>query len=145
MYTMLGLTGIGTIAAFAARWAQTALADRLDVLNAALNATPDAQMVLAEDGSMVHANLAFDRLFPGTGEPPLNRIECSVATDPESISEFSGYVAGLRLGSAPLLKFLYGMRAEALAVGSSFRQARLPGAPDTAFGKSAPLLHAATL
>src|SRR5215472_6936160 len=58
---------------------------------------------------------------------------------------FSGYVAALRLGSAPPLKFLYGMRAVALAVGSSFRQARLPGAPDTAFGISVTLLHAATL
>ena len=100
MYTMLGLTGIGTIAAFAARWAQTALADRLNVLNAALNATPDAQIILAEDGSMVHANLAFERLFPGMGEPPINRIECSVATDPESISEFlrlrSRATAGVR-------------------------------------------------
>src|SRR5262249_9701075 len=58
---------------------------------------------------------------------------------------FSGYVAGLRLGSAPLLQFLYAMRAVPLLVGSTFRQARLPGAPDTAFGISATLLHAATL
>src|SRR6202035_1230928 len=63
MYTIFGLAGISGIAAFAARWAQTTLADRLDILNSALNATPDAEMVLAGDGSMVHANLAFDRLF----------------------------------------------------------------------------------
>jgi two-component system, cell cycle sensor histidine kinase and response regulator CckA len=88
LYTMFGLAGLSGIAAFAARWAQTALADRLDILNSALNATPDAQMVVAEDGSMVHANLAFDRLFPGRGVPPLHRIECSVVTDPESLSEF---------------------------------------------------------
>jgi two-component system cell cycle sensor histidine kinase/response regulator CckA len=107
-YTMFGLAGISSIAAFAARWAQTALADRLDILNSALNATPDAQMVLAGDGGMVHANLAFDRLFPGRGEPPLNRIECSVAMDPESISEFlrlrSRATAGVRTTVAVSLR-----------------------------------------
>src|SRR5215831_18744582 len=58
---------------------------------------------------------------------------------------FSGYVAELRLGSAPLLKFLYGMRAVVLSVGSTFRQARLSDAPDAAFGISATLPHTATL
>src|SRR5271169_1706580 len=79
VYAMFGLAGLSGIAAFASRWGKTALADRLDILNSALNATSDAQMVLAGDGSILHANLAFDRLFPGRGEPPLNRIECSVA------------------------------------------------------------------
>jgi two-component system, cell cycle sensor histidine kinase and response regulator CckA len=108
MYTMFGLVSISGIAAFAAHRAQTALADRLDILNSALNATPDAQMVLAGDGSMVHANLAFDRLFSGRGEPPLHRIECSVAPDPESISEFlrlrSRATAGVRTAVAVSLR-----------------------------------------
>jgi two-component system, cell cycle sensor histidine kinase and response regulator CckA len=108
VYTMLGLAGVSGIAAVAARWAQTALADRVDILNLALNTTPDAQMVLAGDGSMVYANLAFDRLFPGGGEPPLSRIESSVAADLESISEFlrlrSRATAGVRTTVAVSLR-----------------------------------------
>src|SRR5215475_8488604 len=88
MYIMLGLAGIIGISTFATLWAQTALAEQLDILNVALNAAPDAQAILAADGGLTYANLAFDRLFPGRGKPPLDRIECSVATDPESVSEF---------------------------------------------------------
>jgi two-component system cell cycle sensor histidine kinase/response regulator CckA len=88
VYTILGLAGIIGVSTFANYWAQTALAGHVDILNLALNATPDAQVILAGDGRMAYANLAFDRLFPGRGEPPLDRIECSVAADLESMSEF---------------------------------------------------------
>src|SRR5271169_4013830 len=87
-YTMFGLAVISGVAAFVARWAQGALADRLDMLGLALDAAPDAQMIVAGDGRMAYANFAFDRLFPGRGEPPLDPIERSLAADPESVTEF---------------------------------------------------------
>ena len=87
-YTIFGLACISGIAAFAARWAQGALADRLDMLSLALDAAPVAQMIVAEDGRMAYANLAFDHLFPGRVEPPLERIERSLAADPKSVTEF---------------------------------------------------------
>src|ERR1700751_4515883 len=87
-YAMFGLAGMSGVAAFAARRAQGALADRLDMLSLALDAAPDAQTIVAGDGRMAYANLTFDRLFPGRGEPPLDRLERSVAADPESVTGF---------------------------------------------------------
>ena len=88
VYTVLGLAGIIGVSTFATLWAQTALAEQLDILTLALNAAPDAQAILARDGGLAYANLAFDRLFPGRAKQPLDRIECSVAADRESMSEF---------------------------------------------------------
>ena len=87
-YTIFGLVGISGVAAFAARRAQGALADRLDMLSLALDAVPDPQMIVAGDGRMAYANLAFDRLFPGSGKVALDRIERSLAADAESVTEF---------------------------------------------------------
>jgi two-component system, cell cycle sensor histidine kinase and response regulator CckA len=87
-YTMFGLAGISGVAALAARWAQGALAGRLDILSLALDAAPDAQMIVAADGRIAFANLAFDQFFPGKSEPPLDRIERSLAADPESRPAF---------------------------------------------------------
>jgi two-component system cell cycle sensor histidine kinase/response regulator CckA len=99
-YAIFGLAGIGGVAAFAARWAQRALANRLDMLSLALDAAPVVQMIVAGDGSLAYANLAFDHLFPGRGEPPLDRIERSLAADPKSVTEFlqlrSRAAAGVR-------------------------------------------------
>src|ERR1700756_578793 len=64
-YTIFGLVGISGIATFAACRAQGALADRLNMLSLALDAVPDPQMIVAGDGRVAYANLAFDRLFPG--------------------------------------------------------------------------------
>src|SRR5580693_5990863 len=48
-YTIFGLVGISGVAVFAARRAQGALADRLDVLSLALDAVPDPQMIVTGD------------------------------------------------------------------------------------------------
>ena len=99
-YMMFGLAGISGAAAFAARWAQGALAGRLDMLSQALDAAPDAQTIVAADGRIAYANFAFEQLFPGKGEPPLDRIERSLAADPESRPAFrqlrSRAAAGVR-------------------------------------------------
>jgi two-component system, cell cycle sensor histidine kinase and response regulator CckA len=103
-YTIFGLAAISGIAVFAARWAQGALADRLEILSLALDAAPVAQMIVAGDGRMAYANPAFDHLFPGRGEPPLDRIERSLAADPKSVTEFlqlrSRAAAGVRASIA---------------------------------------------
>jgi PAS domain S-box-containing protein len=107
-YTIFGLAGISGVAAFAARWGQGAIANRLDMLSLALDATSDAQMIIAADGRMAYANLAFERLFPGKGEAPLDRIERSLAADPESVTEFlqlrSRAAAGVRTTVAVSLR-----------------------------------------
>jgi len=87
-YAMFALTGICGIAALATRWAHGALADRLEMLSLALDAAPDAQLIVAGDGRVAHANLKFDRFFPGSSELPLDRIERSVVGDPESLKQF---------------------------------------------------------
>jgi len=107
-YAMFALGAISGIGAFAARWAQGALADRLDMLSLALDAAPDAQSIIAGDGRMAYANLAFDHLFPEKGEPPLDRIERSLAADPESVTGFlqlrSRTAAGVRASVAVSLR-----------------------------------------
>jgi two-component system, cell cycle sensor histidine kinase and response regulator CckA len=107
-YTIFGLAGISGVAAFAARRAQGAQADRLDMLSLALDAVPDPQMIVAGDGRLAYANLAFDRLFPGSGEAALDRIERSLAADAESVTEFlqlrSRAAAGVRATVAVSLR-----------------------------------------
>src|SRR5216683_1507333 len=85
--TIIGLAGIGGFAAFANRWTQAALADRLDILVQALDMTADAQILAAPNGQVTYANAAFQHMFP-CSETPLDRIERSQAADSESIMEF---------------------------------------------------------
>lgn len=82
---MIGLAWFSSIAALAM---SLALAGRLDIVSRALDALPDAQLLVAPDGRASHANLAFDQLFPGPDEPPLHRIRRAVSSDGESQTEF---------------------------------------------------------
>jgi two-component system cell cycle sensor histidine kinase/response regulator CckA len=85
------LLAVGTIAggiALAVRWAHAALAGRVDILSQALDASPDAQLIVAPSGRMVYANAAFAGLFPATEEAPLDRLEQAVAGDPEAAADF---------------------------------------------------------
>jgi two-component system, cell cycle sensor histidine kinase and response regulator CckA len=111
-YTIFGLVGISGVAAFAARRAQGAIVDRLDMLTLALDAVPDPQMIVAGDGRMAYANLAFDRLFPGSGEAALDRIERSLAADAKSVTEFlqlrSRAAAGVRATVTVSLRATHG-------------------------------------
>src|SRR5438552_17225983 len=86
--TMIGLACVSGIAAFATRWAHGLLPGRLSILSQAFDATPDAQLIAAPGGRMAYANTAFDHLFPGRGEPPLDRIARAVAADLTSQTEF---------------------------------------------------------
>src|SRR5439155_19593055 len=67
--TIIGLVGISGVAAFANRWTQAALANRLDILGRALDTTADAQILVAPNGQASYANVTFQHMFPGSKTP----------------------------------------------------------------------------
>jgi PAS domain S-box-containing protein len=83
----IGLAALGGVG-FAVLRAHTALAARLDILAGALDALPEAQLVVAADGRAVFANVALHRLFPGKDETTLEHIERILATDPQAVDAF---------------------------------------------------------
>ncbi len=83
----LSLAVLGAVG-FAGLRAHTALAARLDILAAALDAVPEAQLVVAADGRAVFANVAFQRIFPDKSEATLEHIEQILATDPQALNAF---------------------------------------------------------
>jgi two-component system cell cycle sensor histidine kinase/response regulator CckA len=85
---MIGGAGIGGFAALLALCAHAARAERLDILRQAIDTAPDAQAVIADGEPIAYANESFAHFFLGCGEPPLEYIECSAASDAKSISEF---------------------------------------------------------
>ena len=85
--TIIGIAAAAGVAAFAGRWVHGALAGRLDILSQALEASPDAQLIVAADGSVAYANTAFHHLFPQASAMVLDRIAEAVA-DPESSVDF---------------------------------------------------------
>src|SRR5436309_14283492 len=78
---------IGVAAGGAARWVHAALAGRVDILSQALDASPDAQLILAPDGKIAYANTAFHDLFPQSDEPALSRLAAALA-DADSSADF---------------------------------------------------------
>src|SRR4051794_34376167 len=84
---ILALAAVAGAVAGAARWMHAALAARVDILSQALEASPDAQLILTADGRIAYANNAFHDLFPQSGNAPLARIAGSLA-DPESAADF---------------------------------------------------------
>ena len=81
----IGLAALGAVG-FAGLRAHTALAARLDILAGALDAVPEAQLVVAADGRVVFANVAFQRFFPDKSEATLEHIERILATDPQAVT-----------------------------------------------------------
>src|ERR1700730_12169690 len=84
---IIGLAAIMGVAAFAARSMHVALAGRVDILSQALDASPDAQLIIAPDGRTVYANTAFSDLFLQTAEAPLARLVAALAA-PQSAADF---------------------------------------------------------
>ena len=75
------------VAAGSAAWVHAALAGRVDILSQALDASPDAQLILAPNGRIAYANTAFHDLFPHSDQPALTRIVAALG-EPESIADF---------------------------------------------------------
>src|SRR5438093_3884856 len=84
---IVALSAVIGVAAGAAAWVHAALAGRVDILSQALDASPDAHLMLAPDGRIAYANTAFHDLFPPSDEPPLARIAAALA-DPDSSADF---------------------------------------------------------
>ncbi|HEV8679712.1 MAG TPA: PAS domain-containing protein [Stellaceae bacterium] len=85
--TVVALSAIVAAGAGAARWMHAAMAGRVDILSQALDASPDAQLILTPDGRIAYANTAFHDLFPQPDAPALARIAAAL-TGPESIADF---------------------------------------------------------
>jgi two-component system, cell cycle sensor histidine kinase and response regulator CckA len=104
--TVVALAAIVATGAGAARWMHSAMAGRVDILSQALDASPDAQLILGPDGRIAYANTAFHDLFTQSDEPALARVAGALA-DPESLADFERLrncsVAGTRaIAALPL-------------------------------------------
>jgi len=105
--TIVAVSMVIGVAAGSARWVHAALAGRVDILSQALDASPDAQLILTPNGRIAYANTAFHDLFPQSGQPALTRIAAALG-EAESISDFerlrSGAAAGNRAIAALSLR-----------------------------------------
>jgi two-component system cell cycle sensor histidine kinase/response regulator CckA len=77
------------VTAVVARLVHAALAGRLDLLSQALEASPNAQLIVAPDGSLAYANAAFHRFFPSLHGAPLEALSRRLADDEHWSREFA--------------------------------------------------------
>jgi two-component system, cell cycle sensor histidine kinase and response regulator CckA len=77
------------VASVVAKQVHAALAGRVDLLSQALEASPNAHLIVAPDGSIAYANAAFRRFFPELDGPPLDALERRLAEDEEAAREFA--------------------------------------------------------
>jgi two-component system, cell cycle sensor histidine kinase and response regulator CckA len=94
----IALAALGAVAALAAHRAQATLLGRLDLFGQALEASPDAQLVLAPDQSIAYANAALHGLFPNLAAAPLAAIAERLETSGRSREEFQRLLAHVAAG-----------------------------------------------
>src|SRR5262245_18756778 len=82
-FAMLGLASLGSGAALAGYRANGLLARRLNTLIRAVDAA-EPILIVAPDGALSYANVAFDRLFPQQERAPIERIKRALCSDGES-------------------------------------------------------------
>jgi len=85
----VALAAMNGIASIVAKQVHAALAGRLDLLSQALEASPNAHLIVAPDGSIAYANAAFHRFFPDLQGPPLDAIQRRFAEDEATTAEFA--------------------------------------------------------
>jgi two-component system, cell cycle sensor histidine kinase and response regulator CckA len=85
--TIVAVSAVIGVAAGSARWVHAALAGRVDILSQALDASPDAQLILAPNGRIAYANTAFHDLFPQSDKPVLARIAAALG-EAEALADF---------------------------------------------------------
>jgi two-component system cell cycle sensor histidine kinase/response regulator CckA len=104
---LAALAGLIGVAAVAAHWVQGGLAGRVDILSQALEASPDAQLIVGRDGRVAYANAALNNLLASDGGAVLDRLAAAVAGS-EAAVDFqrlrSQAMAGARAISAVPLK-----------------------------------------
>ena len=87
--TLVALAGVFGIAAIVARHVHAALAGRLDLLGQALEASPNAHLIMAPNGHVAYANAAFHRFFPDLETPPLDALDRRFAAADGAAGEFA--------------------------------------------------------
>jgi two-component system, cell cycle sensor histidine kinase and response regulator CckA len=86
--TLVGLAGLSGIAATAYNSTNAALARRLEMLCRALDSSPTAHLITVPGERLGYANVAFDRLFPGSAKSPLDRIEQELGAVQDAAARF---------------------------------------------------------
>ncbi len=129
------LAGLIGVAAIAAHWVQGGLAGRVDILSQALEASPDAQLIVAPDGRVAYANTAFNNLLP----PMMAR--CSTVSPapspaPRRAPISSACAARRWPAGAPSPRCRCATRAASPPAGSTSPSTRSPAGPATASGTS---------
>ena len=101
------LAAVVGVAAIAAHWVHGGFDRHVDILSQALEASPDAQIIVGPDGRIAYANSAFLSFFAPDGVAPLDRMAAAVA-DLEAGIDFqrlrSQALAGARAIAAVPLK-----------------------------------------
>src|SRR5258708_164378 len=92
------LASLGGGGALAAHRAQSALLGRVGLFGQALEASPDAQLVLAPDQAIAYANAAFHSLFPISGSAPLQAIGARLENGGRSQEEFQRLLSHVAAG-----------------------------------------------
>ena len=85
---LAALSVLAAVASLVARRVHAGLSSRVDLLAHALDASPNAHLILAPRGTTAYANAAFKALFPDGEGGALAKIERRLAGDSEARAEF---------------------------------------------------------
>ncbi|HXP72950.1 MAG TPA: PAS domain-containing protein [Stellaceae bacterium] len=86
---LAGMALLAGVASVVANRVHEVLARRVDVLAHALEASPNAHLILGPRESVAYANAAFRSLFPDGETAPLPAIQSRIAGEGEAAEEFS--------------------------------------------------------
>src|SRR5215471_19637115 len=86
---LAGMALLAGVSSVVANRVHDILARRVDVLAHALEASPNAHLILGPRGTVAYANAAFRSLFPDGETAPLQAIQSRIAGDGDSAEEFS--------------------------------------------------------
>src|SRR5579863_6237917 len=82
------LSVLAAVAGMVARRVHAGLSSRVDLLAHALDASPNAHLILAPNGAVAYANAAFHALFPDGEGGLIEKIERRLGNDNDARSEF---------------------------------------------------------
>jgi two-component system cell cycle sensor histidine kinase/response regulator CckA len=95
---LVAFAGLASAASVAAHRTQATLLGRLNLFGQALEASPDAQLILAADQSVAYANAALRELFPTLSAAPLGAIAARLDGGARSQEEFERLLAHASAG-----------------------------------------------
>ena len=95
---LVAFAGLASAASVAAHRTQATLLGRLNLFGQALEASPDAQLILAADQSVAYANAALRELFPTLSAAPLKAIAARLDGGTRSQEEFERLLAHAAAG-----------------------------------------------